>query len=90
MASRKGYWKFIVVLFAVVFTCFCECGSQKTDTVHTETCFIYTDGLLDDLCAIEYLAGHYDHSVIMLQDPNGLIFKYMGKSFGWFCWIGMA
>lgn len=23
-------------------------------------------------CAIEYLAGHYDHAVIMLQDPNGL------------------
>ena len=65
----------------LMLTCFClllmltACGaqeSQKPEAVQSETCFIYTDGLLDDLCAIEYLSDKYDNAIIMLHDPDGL------------------
>lgn len=48
------------------------CGSQKQDMGQADTCFIYTDGLLDDLCAMEYLSERYENAIIMLQDPEGL------------------
>ena len=65
-----------VLLFALALPAFCPTITfgkwTDADTVQPETCFIYTDGLLDDLCAIEYLAQRYDNAVIMLQDPEGL------------------
>ena len=65
-----------VLLFALALAGFCPTITfgkwTDADTVQSETCFIYTDGLLDDLCAIEYLAQRYDNAVIMLQDPEGL------------------
>lgn len=57
---------------AILMICFAGCGSKKTDEVQNTSCFIYTDGLLDDLCAIEYLSGRYDNAIILLQDPEGL------------------
>ena len=49
-----------------------KCAALETDPARVGACFIYTDGLLDDLCAIEYLSRYYDQAVIMLQDPGGL------------------
>ena len=66
--------KLIPILF-ICFTlivCSSGCGSQASNPVQSDTCFIYTDGLLDDLCALEYLSKSYDNAVILLQDPEGL------------------
>ena len=67
-----GGKRLILTLAIIITALFAGCGTAKTDTVQSDTCFIYTDGLLDDLCAIEYLAESYDNAVIMLQDPEGL------------------
>lgn len=70
---KKTYKIVKIFTLAVIITAlFAGCGSSKSSTVQTDTCFIYTDGLLDDLCAIEYLAERYDNAVVMLQDPEGL------------------
>lgn len=61
-----------VLLAAMISIEFAGCGAKKTDEAQPRVCFIYTDGLLDDLCAIEYLAGKYDTAVILLQNPEGL------------------
>ncbi len=55
-----------------VLLTFFSAGCRAEEPVHAPTCFIYTDGLLDDLCAMEYLAGTYEHAIIRLQDPTGL------------------
>ena len=70
----KKTWKPVIILTMVIISTafFAGCCTSKADAVQSDTCFIYTDGLLDDLCAIEYLAERYDHAVIMLQDPEGL------------------
>ena len=62
----------ILILTLIMAVSFAGCGSAETNAAQSDTCFIYTDGLLDDLCAIEYLAERYDNAVIMLQDPGGL------------------
>ena len=41
-----------------------EAGEKQSDP-----CFNYTDGLLDDLCAIKYLGGRYNKAVVLLQAP---------------------
>ena len=51
---KYRYPVFLLTLSAVL--------SAGCAAVHENTCFIYTDGLLDDLCAIEYLAQKYDHA----------------------------
>ena len=68
----KRRFKVIFSLFAILAVCMAGCGGQRSGPVHSDTCFIYTDGLLDDLCAMEYLAERYDHAVIMLHNPNEL------------------
>lgn len=70
----KKTYKIVIILTlaAISAAFFAGCGTSETDTAQSDTCFIYTDGLLDDLCAIEYLAEKYDNAVIMLQDPEGL------------------
>ena len=70
----KKAWKPVITLTLAIISAafFAGCCPSKADTVQSDTCFIYTDGLLDDLCAIEYLAKRYDNAVIMLQDPEGL------------------
>ena len=71
--DERPYKQIIILILALLLTTlFPGCGTAKTDAVQSDTCFIYTDGLLDDLCAIEYLAERYDNAVIMLQDPDGL------------------
>ena len=60
------------LLAAILLIGFAGCGTKKTEEAQPRVCFIYTDGLLDDLCAIEYLAGKYDSAVILLQNPEGL------------------
>jgi len=62
----------VLTLATILTALSAGCGTSKADSVLSDTCFIYTDGLLDDLCAIEYLAESYDKAVIMLQDPEGL------------------
>lgn len=65
----------LITIFSICFTliiCCSGCGNQASDQVQSDTCFIYTDGLLDDLCALEYLSKSYDNAVILLQDPEGL------------------
>ena len=62
----------LLALLAIMAVFHSGQGAPKDVSTQAETCFIYTDGLLDDLCAIEYLAKKYDHAVIMLQDPEGL------------------
>jgi len=70
---KKLYKPVTILTLAIIMTAFFGgCRTAKTDMVQSDTCFIYTDGLLDDLCAIEYLAERYDNAVIMLQDPEGL------------------
>lgn len=64
----KIIW-FLVVVFILGLS---ACGTPEIDEVRKTTCFIYTDGLLDDLCAIEYLSDKYESAVILLQDPGGL------------------
>lgn len=64
----KIIW-FLVVVFILGLS---ACGTPGIDEVRKTTCFIYTDGLLDDLCAIEYLSDRYESAVILLQDPGGL------------------
>ena len=65
---KKSYKPITIPTLAIIITAlFAGCGTAKTDTVQSDTCFIYTDGLLDDLCAIEYLAESYYNAVIMLQ-----------------------
>lgn len=69
----KKHFKWIALLLAAVIALgFAGCGTKKTEKAQTKLCFIYTDGLLDDLCAIEYLAGKYDSAVILPQNPEGL------------------
>ncbi len=58
--------------YPVFLLTLCTVLSAGCTAVHENTCFIYTDGLLDDLCAIEYLAQKYDHAVIMPQNPAGI------------------
>lgn len=74
MRFRKKPYNIVIILTltVIVTALFAGCGSTKSDAVQSDTCFIYTDGLLDDLCAIEYIAERYDNAVIMLQDPEGL------------------
>lgn len=70
---KKQYTTITILILTIIISAFLAgCGSSKSDPVRSDTCFIYTDGLLDDLCAIEYLAERYDNAVIMLQDPEGL------------------
>ena len=70
----KKPFQFVIILTLAIISAafFAGCCPSKADAVQSDTCFIYTDGLLDDLCAIEYLAERYDNAVIMLQDPEGL------------------
>ncbi|HCK87945.1 MAG TPA: hypothetical protein DHW39_03950 [Erysipelotrichaceae bacterium] len=58
--------------YPVFLLTLCTVLSAGCSAVHENTCFIYTDRLLDDLCAIEYLAQKYDHAVIMPQNPEGI------------------
>ncbi len=70
---KKHFQKWIAMaLIAFISIGFAGCGTKKTDEAQTKVCFIYTDGLLDDLCAIEYLSGKYDSVVILPQNPEGL------------------
>ena len=68
----RNKWIAVLLVLAVLALGLAGCGTKETGEARTKTCFIYTDGLLDDLCAIEYLAGRYDSAVILLQDPDGL------------------
>ena len=61
-----------VLILAVLLLGLAGCGTAETGGARAKVCFIYTDGLLDDLCAIEYLSKSYDTAVILLQDPEGL------------------
>ena len=61
---KYRYPVFLLTLSAVL--------SAGCTFIHENTCFIYTDGLLDDLCAIEYLGQKYDHAVILAQNPAGI------------------
>lgn len=86
MKHRKHRAKFkrlpsvFACMAAVFLACLTSCGAEEPDeapsdsckTICKTTCFIYTDGLLDDLCAAEYLSEKYDSAVILLQDPEGL------------------
>lgn len=56
----------LFTIAALISVCLAGCKDTKT----ADTCFIYTDGLLDDLCAIEYLGSKYDHAVIMVEKPE--------------------
>ena len=75
MKHRKQYCKtwflrsIAVYLSAVLTLCLAGCRRAENKT---RSCFIYTDGLLDDLCAMEYLSQHYDQAVIMLAEADGL------------------
>lgn len=62
----------IFTLLGIITAGVAGCCSQKQEMGQADTCFIYTDGLLDDLCAIEYLSERYDNAIVMLQDPEGL------------------
>ena len=35
-----------------------------------KTCVIYTDVMLDDLCALEVLSQHYDNAVVVMLSPD--------------------
>ncbi len=72
MLSDKKTYVSILTLTAFLSVFAAGCGQEKNGTVQAEECFIYTDGLLDDLCAIEYLGEKYDHAVIMVMDPEGI------------------
>ena len=65
-------WISLFVLSGIVALGLTVRGAGKTETILTDTCFIYTDGLLDDMCAIEYLSKKYDNAIIFLQNPTGL------------------
>ena len=56
----------LFTIAALISVCLAGCKDTKT----ADTCFIYTDGLPDDLCAIEYLGSKYDHAVIMVEKPE--------------------
>ncbi len=65
----------------IMLTCLCllfvqtGCSAKTEETpeaAQPKTCFIYTDCLLDDLCAIEYLSDTYDNAIFMLHDSEGL------------------
>ena len=47
-------------------------GGDTKPVVPQKTCVIYTDGLLDDLCAIEYLSRFYTKAVVLLTNGNDL------------------
>ena len=49
MTAGKKYRLSIFALLVIVTVCAAGCGSRKPDPVRADTCFIYTDGLLDDL-----------------------------------------
>lgn len=65
-----------ICMAAVFMICLTSCQAGEPGEARSASCkascFIYTDGLLDDLCAAEYLSGRYDSAVILLQDPEGL------------------
>ena len=62
----------LVVILSILALCSAGCGTKEPVSDQADTCFIYTDGLLDDLCAIEYLSGKYDHAIIMPENPEGM------------------
>ncbi len=75
--KKHSIQKWISVLSALmILLALAACGTNNNENNNEEaqkdTCFIYSDGLLDDLCAIEFLAGKYDNAVILLQNPEGL------------------
>ena len=61
-----------LVMAGIIAVCSAGCDIPKSEAAQRDTCFIYTDGLLDDLCAIEYLSQRYDNAVIMLHNPEEL------------------
>lgn len=66
-------WISVLFVFAIITVGLTGCKAKKVDKDQTSICFIYTDGLLDDLCAIEYLSGKYEGAVVLLQNPEGLV-----------------
>lgn len=72
MVSEQKYRLPALILSVLLAVCTAGCGNRNNTAAHAGSCFIYTDGLLDDLCAIEYLAEKYDHAVILLENPGGL------------------
>ena len=62
----------LVAILSILAVFFAGCGTNRPVSDQADTCFIYTDGLLDDLCAIEYLSGKYEYAIIMLENPEGL------------------
>lgn len=68
----KRFYRSIAAVFVLIAVGLTGCGVPGQGEKQADTCFIYTDGLLDDLCAIEYLGGRYDKAVVLLQDPDGL------------------
>lgn len=73
MRQKIKQWIAMISLFAIVIVGCVGCGKQNTEDAQAKSCFIYTDGLLDDLCAIEYLSTKYDNAVILLQNAEGLV-----------------
>ena len=59
-----------ICMAAVFMICLTSCQAGEPGEARSASCkascFIYTDGLLDDLCAAEYLSGRYDSAVILL------------------------
>lgn len=48
------------------------CKFEEKDKIINPEVIIYTDGLLDDLCAIQELSKHYKSAVVILTDYNEL------------------
>lgn len=71
MKFRK--WICLCVAAALALLGAAGCGAKKDEAALTKTCFIDTDGLIDDLCAIEYLSTKYDHAVICLHNSIGFL-----------------
>ena len=72
MKNRVYKGLFAIAMLGALAFAFTGCKSKKAETAGADTCFVYADGLLDDLCALEYLSKRYDHAVILLQNPEGL------------------